>query len=1744
VRLIILVCLLAILFGCTSVALCQITQLSDATAPPVHGVGHNYVGMLSETVNPTTGALTIHIDMPVAPGRKLTAPLAFEYNSGQAWFFARRSTPFGSCLTGTGQCPHPKGYAINSAGYGNLTWGGWSSTFPEMIHQAYTQYAYSLSHYTLTYPCKVDTAFMFKDATGAQHQLNLSHLDPSVASACAGTNPRLVEADTASDSYFQAALPFTNGAPNSLVTGYPTVAGPNGTVYVFPQGVGNGAGTWYALPSSIEDSNGNVALVSSSTSSGQNILSVADTAGRTETTISAFGSGITTSTVTSAGLTYSLNWQTFTAAGFHISTSLQSSSSNCAAIPTVVGAIDPGNLLGNTFGANVIKTITLPNGRQYKFDYDAATGFVSKITYPSGGYVSYIWGTYPQSSAIGYNDNYGNVGACAYIYDTPAITQRSVSFDGSTVALQQNFSYSTTWTTGNTGGNSLESGQWTSKFTTVTTQDFIAGTTSKVVYNYGWIVGPPPISYLADNSNGILNQIALESTIQRYGFSPSYPLLATETKNWYIGSAPPLLLCSFETLDNGLVSGKFFAYNAAGQIADLKEFDYGQFANANICSTSSSAPTSPTPSREIVTSYQSFASSPTFAVGPSILDRPSAVKTYGNATLISETDNSYDQSSVGTVSNLPTGTHDETSYGPGSTAPRGNPTTITRLCLQTCTNSVTTATYDETGQVLSEKDACGNATCSDMTGTNHTSTFSYVDNFDSPPSGNTNAYLTQITDALGHISTFKYAYSYGQLISSKDQNNNTTSYLYNDSLRRLTETDLPDGGKSTISYNDTAPTPSVTTTRLIATSPSTLNLSTTAIMDGIGHFTQSQLTTDPDGTTYSDTSYDGLGRVRTQSNPHRATPGATDGTTTNFYDALGRICVVVPPDGTLPTGNSCPSTQPSNTIFTTYSGNAATVTDQAGKSRKSVTDALGRLLQVFEDPSGLNYETDYSYDALGNLLTVNQKGGSTNSANWRTRTFTYNSLSQLLTANNPESGTITYSYDNNGNIATKVAPAPNQTGSATVTTTYSYDALNRLTQKSYSDGVTPTPYYRYDMASPWGSPYGGSYVGRLSEEDVVDAHYVASHIFVYDPMGRIQETGQCTSVNCNTSLPGFHTLYSHDLAGNLTSYQTVEGGITFGYQYDSAGRVKAVTNSYVDAQHPATLATVNLYTPSGYSEYTTYGNGTVEVRELNTRLQPCRFNVNTGPNPPSSVPQHCSDNLNQSGTSLQDFYLTYNEGTANNGNVAMWQGTFGQTFHRYFGYDSLNRVSSMSEGFTNPACKGLTWTYDAWGNRTDQTVTSGTCNTFHATASTQNRLVDPINNAYQYDAAGNMTHDASHSYTYDAENRLTKVDGGSTATFAYDADGNRIQKTVGSTITVYVFNPAGQVIHETDANLNFNVHHIYLAGQLLAEMKNSTTYFVHNDHLGSARLLTAMNQSAYDSLDYLPFGEQIAGASGTSHKFTGKERDAESTLDNFGARYYGSNLGRFMSVDPDNAGAIDQDPQTWNAYSYVRNNPLRYVDPDGTHVLVCIDGQSKCHIYTDEQYARLYKQQNGQQGINLPGGAFPTGNITCGGQKCGTAKYFEAPLESANGMNFAIGGLFKFAIEGGISLLEGLFGSGARTAAGEAAAGAATNAGGGAAQGVVANGTKATVRELVENSALSNAQKAAVKSALNRAGSTANITVEKLADGSVRVLTERAGRVGSQVIEKTIDAAGNTTSVVQKAYDAAGNLVHVDPKFP
>ncbi len=110
-----------------------------------------------------------------------------------------------------------------------------------------------------------------------------------------------------------------------------------------------------------------------------------------------------------------------------------------------------------------------------------------------------------------------------------------------------------------------------------------------------------------------------------------------------------------------------------------------------------------------------------------------------------------------------------------------------------------------------------------------------------------------------------------------------------------------------------------------------------------------------------------------------------------------------------------------------------------------------------------------------------------------------------------------------------------------------------------------------------------------------------------------------------------------------------------------------------------------------------------------------------------------------------------------------------------------------------------------------------------------------------------------------------------------------------------------------------------------------TIYYYIEDSLGSSRVITDSSGNLCYDADFYPFGGERAYATACSqnYKFTGKERDPESGLDNFGARYNSSQMGRFISPDPKRDSAIAANPQTLNRYAYALDSPMRYVDAAG-----------------------------------------------------------------------------------------------------------------------------------------------------------------------------------------------------------------------
>jgi RHS repeat-associated protein len=151
--------------------------------------------------------------------------------------------------------------------------------------------------------------------------------------------------------------------------------------------------------------------------------------------------------------------------------------------------------------------------------------------------------------------------------------------------------------------------------------------------------------------------------------------------------------------------------------------------------------------------------------------------------------------------------------------------------------------------------------------------------------------------------------------------------------------------------------------------------------------------------------------------------------------------------------------------------------------------------------------------------------------------------------------------------------------------------------------------------------------------------------------------------------------------------------------------------------------------------------------------------------------------------------------------------------------------------------------------------------------------------------------------------------------------------------------PSGEILAETDLTGTINEEYMYFDGERIARVDrpSGTVHYYFSDSLGSATIITDIAGNIQEHYYYYPYGGLVSsvGSDPNHYKFTGKERDAESSLDYFGARHYASTMGRWMVPDKPFDDQAPSDPQSWNLYSYVRNNPLRFTDPNGG---ACVQG--------------------------------------------------------------------------------------------------------------------------------------------------------------------------------------------------------------
>jgi RHS repeat-associated protein len=783
-----------------------------------------------------------------------------------------------------------------------------------------------------------------------------------------------------------------------------------------------------------------------------------------------------------------------------------------------------------------------------------------------------------------------------------------------------------------------------------------------------------------------------------------------------------------------------------------------------------------------------------------------------------------------------------------------------------------TYTYNDHGQVLTERDPLRN-------------TIIYV--------WDRNLNLTSITDPMGNKSTFQYD-NKGRRVAMIDARGNTTTYTYHPTFNNLTGITDALGRTTTFELNE--------------------NGYLTKMTDALGNVVSM--------------TYDQYGQIATMTDP-------LGHITTHSFDIYGNLTTITDPLG--------------NKTKMVYDiiGNLIKITDAKGHSTTFVYDLIRNRTSNI---NALGHTTTYSYDENSNLIRTTNANGSVTGIEYTA----YNQVSKLINALN---NAVAFTYNNKGYL---VAFA-DANGS---TTTKEYDAIGRLTK--ITDPLGNTIHYGYDSNSNLTS--------------------------VKDPKGYIRNyTYDSRDYLSRIKFPdGTFETYSYDKAGNLVSLKDRKGN-TFTYSYDVLDRLVTKTypdnsreNYAYDASSNLVSATYNNSTVSfTYDdllritrieqdgkpvlyEYDEVGNRTKLThpggRYLTYEYNALNFLERIKDNSGQVMVSYAYDRLGrriqrdlQNGTQtlyeyndegeltnlvnrksssqeiITSFRYTY-DNMGNRTSMATEKGT-----HLY-NYDSLYQLT----GVTYPAqypFSDMLYNYDAAGNR----ISTQDGGTTDYTADNMNRYTNIGTTQYTFDANGNLSSDGTNTYEYDDEDKLIRViTPVGIVTYAYDAYGRRIAKNVNGSTTSYVYD-GGSVIEEIDSS-GESTHYLNGPGidEIVSMIKpdSGTNYYYLLDGLGSVSNITDSAANIIESYNYDVYGRPYITDSsgnpitesviGNSNMFTARTWDEAIGLYDYRARHYDPLIGRFLQEDP------LRDSINMNFYNYVGNNPVNFIDPNGTQAIMYI----------------------------------------------------------------------------------------------------------------------------------------------------------------------------------------------------------------
>ncbi|MBC2116167.1 DNRLRE domain-containing protein [Listeria booriae] len=625
---------------------------------------------------------------------------------------------------------------------------------------------------------------------------------------------------------------------------------------------------------------------------------------------------------------------------------------------------------------------------------------------------------------------------------------------------------------------------------------------------------------------------------------------------------------------------------------------------------------------------------------------------------------------------------------------------------------------------------------------------------------------------------------------------------------------------------------------------------------------------------------------------------------------------------------------------------------------KNTYDSNGNYVVASYDEE--NRKTAFTYDVYGNKLTETDEKGNT-------KKLEYNADNQLTKTTLANGTAVAYKYDDNGNTTEKFVTADGKEQQ----NSYAYDSDNKVTQ--FTDALGRKISYEYDANA-------NQTKVTKPNDDTIES--------IYDSADR------ATGVKWNGQTA---FSFQFDPNGNETKVTDVATGVVRDKAYDDADRITKQTErggsvswTYKDKPSKDNKGKTDKINEVIVSQGAHNYKATYDYNALdqNTKFSDGSRNYYLDYDEFGNVSHYINGNgvgtnFNydatqkvreiQIGSKLGDsiFEESYTYDAASN-RTAIDNKKAGKTSYEY---DAINQLTKE----TLPDGTVKTYTYDGFGNRTKVTDSSKT-KAIDASYNDGNQLTTWNGDKLTYDTNGNRLSDDTYTYTWNVMDQLTAITkkGETTpfATYKYDDDNRRLEKTVnGQTTRYYYDGDSIDVLYETDGAGTVQRQYVYSDSNIRTAMKiGAKTVFYHYNAHGDVIALTNEAGDIVAEYSYDAWGNVLKATETTNeakqnpYGYAGYTYDKEISMYYLMARYYNPEQGVFITIDPDPGD--DDDPIMMNGYNYVSNNPVMHVDPDGHVFWLAINAGFAAHdMYKAHKKGKSWKGVAAAGAIGFIGGS-------------------------------------------------------------------------------------------------------------------------------------------------------------------------------